>query len=558
MSYKKITIKAAITDIHDNKMYLPALQRRFVWRKAQIQLLFDSIMRDYPIGTFLFWKLKDIKAKEYVFYEFLKDFDEREPYNKRKEGIFLHDPVVGVLDGQQRLSSIFIGLMGTQTEREPGRHASNPNAYQKTRLYLNLLSLPYSIDKEGKLNLDENRNFEFRFLTDQEKTRDLRVRSFEDEFGKKQQIEEPVFWFKVGEVLDWGDPDRDDIFASLIEKSTNFQQKSVIENHKKATMRCLDVLNKRFNSDENINYFEIAKDELEEILQIFVRVNSGGTILTKSDLLFSTLVATWDSGREEIEDLQKKINSKGDGFNFGIEYLMRCCLFLSDLPVAYRVNSFQSNNVQKIQESWSKISDSIDKTINLLLEFGFNSSLLTSQNSTIIIAYYIYKDGLLDNNSKSNIRKYLIHAMLKNIYGSSQEALLSRLREEFREEQTSEDGQKTYSLKSKNFNFNTLAQLDLPNRRSLSVTNADLDQFLTYKKGYQSFLILSLLYPNLKYQQVQFHQDHIHPAANFQRKNLETWELHPTNGKIGLIAEIVYPIFNFLKGAKTKVKMQLL
>ena len=72
MSYKKTSIKQVIADIDQNKIYLPALQRKFVWRKDQIELLFDSLMRNYPFGTFLFWRLHKYKAESYVFYEFMR------------------------------------------------------------------------------------------------------------------------------------------------------------------------------------------------------------------------------------------------------------------------------------------------------------------------------------------------------------------------------------------------------------------------------------------------------------------------------------------------------
>jgi uncharacterized protein with ParB-like and HNH nuclease domain len=88
MSYKCTSIKTLVKEIDQNKIYLPALQRKFVWGKQQIQLLFDSLMRNYPIGTLLFWKLHKETAKNYVFYEFLKEYDERNPYNWRKTGAF--------------------------------------------------------------------------------------------------------------------------------------------------------------------------------------------------------------------------------------------------------------------------------------------------------------------------------------------------------------------------------------------------------------------------------------------------------------------------------------
>jgi uncharacterized protein with ParB-like and HNH nuclease domain len=540
LSYEKITVKAAIQGIDENKMFLPALQRRFVWKKAQIQLLFDSLMRDYPIGTFLFWKLTKKKASDYVFYEFLKDFDEREPFNKRKEGVFLNDPI-GVLDGQQRLSSIYIGLMGTHTEREAYKWASNPDAFQKTRMYLNLLSLPYFVNSDGKLELSE-KHFEFKFLTESEKNLKARTRIIEDEEGKRQQVEEPVFWFKVGQILDWDtELNREDLFEEMLSQAKG-NQVSALEQNKRAILRCLCVIDKRFNKDDNINFFNIAKEELEEILQIFVRVNSGGTVLTKSDLLFSTIAATWKEGREKIEDLQANVNQKGDGFNFGIEYFMRCCLMLLDLPIAYKVNSFKAANVETISQNWDKIADSIKKTVDLLTDFGFNSSLLASQNSTLIIAYYIFKGGALAESSKNDIRKYLVHAMLKNIYGSSQEALLSRLREAIQTE---------HKLR---FDFAKLVQTDLPNRKTLSISNTDLDEFLTYKKGSQAFLVLTLLYPNLRYLQTQFHQDHIHPLARFSASQFKELGLSSEEAKVWLDKRDCVPNLQFLEGRENKSK----
>ncbi len=73
----------------------------------------------------------------------------------------------------------------------------------------------------------------------------------------------------------------------------------------------LDTLYKRLCNEPLLNYFEIAKDDLEDILKIFIRVNGGGTVLDKADLLFSTIVATWHDGREKIEELLKTINGHG-------------------------------------------------------------------------------------------------------------------------------------------------------------------------------------------------------------------------------------------------------
>jgi hypothetical protein len=188
---------------------------------------------------------------------------------------------------------------------------------------------------------------------------------------------------------------------------------------------------------------------------------------------------------------------------------------LTDGPVLYNVNSFKSENVQKIKHEWPKVANAIDKTVDLLAGFGFSHDLLTSQNATIIIAYYIYKGGAVNDKTKLEIKKYLIHALLNGIYGSSQDQLIAFLRNTLRESTKHDNGDTTFKLKDNNFSFAELLKLELPSRRSLYVTDIELDNFLMYKKSASSFFVLSLLYPNLRYNEVKFHQDHIHPASKF-------------------------------------------
>lgn len=82
MAYEKKNIRAVIEEINSRKIYLPAIQRKYVWDDDQITRLMDSIMLGYPIGTFLFWKVRKsiINKKEYSMYEFIKDFHERDVY----------------------------------------------------------------------------------------------------------------------------------------------------------------------------------------------------------------------------------------------------------------------------------------------------------------------------------------------------------------------------------------------------------------------------------------------------------------------------------------------
>jgi len=556
MSYKSKSILQIVKEIEGSKVYLPALQRKFVWGKPQIELLFDSLMRNFPIGTFLFWNLEREVANNYVFYEFLKEYDQRNPYNKRKDGSFLNPEIIGVLDGQQRLSSMYIGLQGTHTEKAPYMRWADENAYRKSKLYLNLLSLPYQINEDNAIEINEEQNFEFRFLTEKEsKTWIVRKNKQIDENGTETILEENMYWFKVGDVLLWSaDPEFDIIIdAFLTECSTEIQKKQVSEK-RRLIKKALETLNKRITSEQLINYFEIDKQDLEDILKIFIRVNSGGTQLSKTDLLFSTIVATWDNGREEIENLLQKINRKGDGFGFSNEFLMRCCLVLTDAPVLYKVNSFKTENVEKIRDEWPKIANAIEQTADLLVEYGFSHSLLTSQNATIIIVYYLYKGGAVNDNTKADIKKYLIHALLNGIYGSSQDQLIAFLRNSFREASKDATGKTTYKLKYSQFSFDELLKLELPSRKTLYVTDIELENLLTYRKGASSFFVLSLLYPNLKYKEVQFHQDHIHPASKFTADTFSSLRLPEEEQEEWMKMRDMIPNLQLMEGRQNESK----
>lgn len=518
MSYHSKSIKQIVEDIEFSKAYLPAIQRKFVWPRWKIEYLFDSLMRNFPIGSFLFWELKAEKAKDYVFYNFLRNYDERKPNNERKIGSFLHPEIIGVLDGQQRLSSIYLGLQGSHRERLKFHKTLQDYAYPETFMYLNLLSLPYleKEDDNGKIiDIERDSNFEFKFLTQVEASRVER---------KNDDHElEYCYWFKAGTVLRWSeDADIDNEFDKILNTLTDENQIEKFIEQKRYIKKAFRDLHKR-TVDQLINYFKVTKDDLDDILQIFIRVNSGGTILSKTDLLFSTIVATWEDGRDEIEAFLRELNGKGDRFSFNNDFLMRCCLVLSDLPVLFKVNSFKSENVQLIKDNWEAIKTALNKTVDLIASYGFNSSVLSSQNAIIIIAYHYMKGGNNNEVSKQGIRKYLLHSLLKNVYGGQGDQVISSFRNALRKQEKEES--KTFILKNVNFPFDEFLELKLPASKSLKITSEDINDFMQYKKGASAFFVLSLLYPHLRYNEIHFHQDHIHPDSRFSDAKLKAVEI---------------------------------
>ncbi len=508
MSYDQYSIKEMVERIGRHEVYLPAIQRKFVWDCDQIENLFDSIMRGYPIGTFLFWFVRGEGKNDYTFYKFIQGYHERDRCrNEVAPKPELKDEVIGVLDGQQRLGSMYIALQGTYQYKKPWARWENDGAFPTRKLNLNLLKPDMARDEDNFL-------YEFKFLPEKEAKR----------------VDENHLWFSVRDVLLWGeDPEIDEYYDGLLERNDlSDQTRQVIKRERGPIKKTLRILHQKLIIEELISYYKVEEPDLDKILDIFVRVNSGGTILSKSDLLFSTIVANWERARDEIETLLETVNKKGEGFKFDNDFVMRACLVLTDSPVLFKVRSFRKENIERIMNQWDSIRTSVERSVDLLAGFGFSGENLTSLMAVIPISYYLMKGGGTDDASRRELRKYLIHALLQQTFGGQGDQVLSNIRSALRRE---ENG--AYVLRQKSFSFEELIEnVELPGNKTLKITPENVDEILGYRKGPYTFMVLSLLYPYLKLGQVRFHQDHIHPASLFTDAKLrscgiveEKWEV---------------------------------
>lgn len=479
MAYKKKTIKEILDDIRQGEMYLPAIQRKYVWKDSQITRLFDSIMLEYPIGTFLFWKVKKsiINEKDYSMYEFIKNYHDRDMNKNPPAPQPFPDPgdetMWAVLDGQQRLTSLYIALQGSISRKLPRKRWSNDDAFPEKELYFDLNS--EKID-------DEDITYNFKFLTKEE----------------AENNNDGKIWYKVKDILKYSTEDLTEaIFQS------EFAQNELARKN-------FALLHTRFVRDEIINYFEVEEDSIDNVLDIFVRVNSGGTVLSKSDLLFSTIVSHWDNARDEIDNLLSDINGIGKGFKFSNDFIMRTCLYLLDMPVTLKVETFKKVSVLKIKDNWGAISKSIKDTVKLLNEFGFNSENMISYVAVSPMVYYIFKGGNLDSDSKNELRKYIVIAQVKQIFGAATNSALTSIRRALNESSTN------------SFSMSNLNNIRVTGDRTLRYTSEEIDSiFDTYERSQYTFMILSLLYPNLNYGEIEFHQDHMHPHTSFEEDNIK-------------------------------------
>ena len=541
MAYDKKTIIDTIKDINAGKMYLPAIQRKFVWdNEEKITRLMDSIMCGYPIGTFLYWNVsrETINHGRYSLYKFIHDYNEKDGYaNEKSPGpLPPGEDILAVLDGQQRLTSLYIALQGTLALRKARGNKSDPKSYPKKELYFNVRSGTLPVDDEGS---EDDCKYEFKFFTEEEAnltTQDwselvdivqnqqaknaLLSISYEKEnidklyeainlVPSKTKAEKlrkkvallgssPPVWFKVKDVVAMNfSPDN--LTTLIIDRG--WGKDKVIQQN-------LQTLVNRLHQNEVINYFAVKESTMDNVLDIFVRVNSGGVVLSKADLLFSTIVASWDKAREEIDGLLKNINGNKE-FSFNSDFIVRCCLYILNKPFKLKVENLSTQYVKEVEEHWKNIQRAITETIKLLKELGFeDSNKFTSNNAVMPLVYWIYHSGNVGADSKLLLRKFFVCSQVRGIFGRSGDTHLGRIRDK---------------LKA---NFSQFPILELLKENyggvNLLFTEEDISRLFTeYPKGSLTYMLLTLLYPHFQYGQKAFHQDHLHPFAGFEGKKNE-------------------------------------
>jgi uncharacterized protein with ParB-like and HNH nuclease domain len=108
-----VPVDEILRGIHHKEYLLPAIQREFVWDEDQIRRLVDSLMRGYPIGSFLIWKVETQTANRYTFYDFLTHYHQRDSPYASKAAVPSGQGVLAILDGQQRLTALNIAVYGS-------------------------------------------------------------------------------------------------------------------------------------------------------------------------------------------------------------------------------------------------------------------------------------------------------------------------------------------------------------------------------------------------------------------------------------------------------------
>ncbi len=303
--------------------------------------------------------------------------------------------------------------------------------------------------------------------------------------AQKPENDKEHFWFKVGDILE-------------LESVWDYAQEHGLKGDE---LGLLEKLNKAFCTEKLISFFEETEKNLNKVLNIFIRVNSGGVKLSYSDLLMSILTASFSSDiREKMNELVDTLKDKGFS-NMGQDQVLKTCLLLIGKDTTFELKNFNKKNIKEIEDNWEKITESIYNAAKLLENFGY-ANYLGSAYILSSLAYFYFLNSKMNENDKEQALKFVRNAQITSYFTPSTDTKLNNIANSMKDVKTFES-----------FNHNLAKHQTCP----LKITNDMIEEMVNYKYSDQVFPILQILYPNLNYKTTIFHIDHIYPKSKFKK-----------------------------------------
>jgi hypothetical protein len=385
----------------NREIFIPSIQRPYVWETDQIVRLFDSLMRGYPINTFLFWELQPDHFGDWDIYRFVREFRQGDTHNDPAD-LSTGIPLTLVLDGQQRLTSLLIGLTGSYHVRN-GKRGKGAGFVQQV-LLLNLLEAPHNTDDDEDDSPVKDLHYGFKFVN-------------ADKSPKKAQDE---IWIRVSQIMSVTDLDQlaalTDHLCMLHEDISDPQREVLTTNLR----RLYDVV----HVEESLAFYLEKEQSYDKVLDIFIRANDGGTRLSKADLLMSMVTLRWDhfNARDETEGVTKFMRDKLDQEKaFDRDYLLRAGLFFNDLDFAFQLRNFTPRNIAIIEGRWEEVKQALRMTAQAFANYGIVGGALTGTNSVMLIALFVFKlnakkpiaEWSIDEDNAERIRRWIISVLFQ-------------------------------------------------------------------------------------------------------------------------------------------------
>lgn len=402
MSYKPRTLFRLMEDMN-RELFLPHIQRPFVWEEEQMLRLFDSLMRNFPIQTLLFWRTKDeIKARKFM-EQVTWDADLSDFYEPRvsKEGI----EKVFVLDGQQRLQTLYAIFGGAITAPDN----------QRALAYFDVTS-GNTVDDQGLM-------YRLQFSTTPLELPWYRIA---DAIGSDAQQNAEELADRINEALDM-------INATKPPAEQKSQQNT--KDREKRVRRNMSQIVSLLREDRHfwIQELDGVANEFpyRRVLDIFVRVNSGGTKLDSSDLMFAAMKEGWSEIEEVIEDTTELLN--GTNLQFDKTFPLKCLLVAHGRGAEASPDKFTGADGEKLLDDMNAGWDRAEQAFRQLRDFMqhdlkvYADKVIRSYNSFIPLFDYLYHNPKPSEPSRALMRGYHYKAQLFGWYSQSTDTVINAL-----------------------------------------------------------------------------------------------------------------------------------
>lgn len=431
-------VKDYLSGINDY-IFLPGLQREFVWSPPQIANLFDSLIRDYPVGILTEWNVRSSNVENFNAYRFLGQYIASKghpPYEVSDAGFTRHNdpmpesasPEVLVIDGQQRLNSLYIGVCGSIAQYRGGRGYPRDELenWERKKLCIDLFGHP----DFNEVSARGDYKFEFR-----------RVEGFgkEPATGYEQNGENHHLWMPVGALWEDGlvnqGQARDTVGEYIeaapmpVDESTRLDLREIAS----TVVRDLrsGVLTTNLKNDS-------VDHPQTDIPEIFQRLNMEGSDPKPYQIFMSRLMSYWPYAEEEDlqinprEQVEKWIDEFCREFpeyeqHISRDLFMRYSSYLIKRDLAGDdLRRFSEDDMDLLREKWlngspaptygrfewfrSRLADAF-KTI---IDAGLRPKVMSNMPIVAVLGvfYYYNPDAEVDTENKNAFFRFIAQCLL--------------------------------------------------------------------------------------------------------------------------------------------------
>ena len=343
-------IATILAHVDSGHMALPQFQRGYVWNRNQVRELFRSLYLRHPVGGLLTWNT------------------ESETADKRGEGPTVPGMVDLLLDGQQRITSIY----GVVHGRPPQFFEGDTKAF--TGLQFHLGSETFEFYQQSKMHADP-------------------------------------LWIDVSTLMKEGaEP-----FFEKLKSDPNFSTHVV-----------------RLSRLKDINQMEFAIEEitgvdktLDVVVDIFNRVNSGGTKLSKGDLALAKISAAWPEARDNLN--AKLEEWRSFGYEFDLDWLLRSITTV--LTGRAQFDGLQEKGAEDVQIGFGRAVKQIETCLNLIagrLGLDHDRVLFGRYAVPVLVRFLDQKGGGLGAAESDKMLYWYVQAAMWGRFSGSTEGHISQ------------------------------------------------------------------------------------------------------------------------------------